>query len=68
MPAEQKQLIHASQIAAHKMLSDSVAIISLLLHRPREKRGVGLRMRTKHLPFRSVWETSACVLKAIMAD
>jgi len=34
-----------------------VAIIALLRHRPREKRGVGLRMRTKleHLLFRSMW-------------
>ena len=36
-----------------------VAIIALLRHRLREKRGVGLRMRTKleHLLFRSMWET-----------
>jgi hypothetical protein len=35
------------------------AIIALLRHRPREKRGVGLRMRTEleHLLFRSMWET-----------
>jgi hypothetical protein len=47
-----------------------VAIIALLRHRPRDKRGVGLRMRTKleHLVFRSMWETCACVLKAVMAD
>jgi len=40
-----------------------VAIIALLRHRPREKRGVGLRMRTKleHLLFRSMWETYFCV-------
>jgi len=40
-----------------------VAIIPLLRHRPREKRGVGLRMRTKlgHLLFRSMWETYFCV-------
>jgi len=36
-----------------------VAIIALLRHRPREKRGVGLLMCTKleHLLFRSMWET-----------
>ena len=48
-----------------------VAIIALLRHGRREKRGVGLRMRTKleHLLFRSVWETNFCgVLKAVMAD
>ena len=40
-----------------------VAIIALLRHRPREKRGVGMRMRTKleHLLFRSMWETYFCV-------
>jgi len=40
-----------------------VAITALLRHRPREKRGVGLRMRTKleHLLFRSMWETYFCV-------
>ena len=40
-----------------------VAIIALLRHRPREKRGVGLRMRTKleHLLFHSMWETYFCV-------
>jgi len=40
-----------------------VAIIALLRHRPREKRGVGLRMRTelKNLLFRSMWETYFCV-------
>jgi len=40
-----------------------VAIIVLLRHRPREKRGVGLRMRTKlkHLMFPSMWETYFCV-------
>ena len=40
-----------------------VAIIALLRHRPREKRGVGLRMCTKleHLLFCSMWETHFCV-------
>jgi hypothetical protein len=60
MPVEEKQLIRASQIAAHKTPSaPGVTIIALLRHRPREKRGVGMRMRTKleHLLFRSMWET-----------
>ena len=64
MPAEQKQLIRASQIAAHKnAFCSGVAIIALLRHRPREKKGVGLRMRTnlEHLLFRSMWETYFCV-------
>ena len=36
-----------------------VAIIVLFPHRPREKRGVGLRMRTKleQMQFHSIWET-----------
>jgi len=40
-----------------------VAIIALLRHRPREKRGVELRMRTKleHLLFLSIRETYFCV-------
>ena len=40
-----------------------VAIIASLRHRPREKRGVGLHMRTKleHPLFRSMWETYFCV-------
>jgi len=40
-----------------------VAIIALLRHRPRKKRGVGLRMRTKleHLLFRSMRENYFCV-------
>jgi hypothetical protein len=40
-----------------------VTIIALLRHRPREKRGVGLCVRTKleHLLFCSVWETYFCV-------
>ena len=40
-----------------------IAIIALLRHRPREKRGVGLRMRRKleHLLFRSMRETYFCV-------
>ena len=66
MPAEQKHLIHASQIAncsTQNAFCSGVAIIALLRHRPREKGGVGLRIRTKleHLLFRSMWETYFCV-------
>ena len=44
-------------------LCSGVAIIALLRHRPREKRGEGLRMRTKreHLLFLCIWETYFCV-------
>ena len=40
-----------------------VAIIGVLRHRPRGKRGVGLRMSRKleHLLFRSMWETYFCM-------
>ena len=40
-----------------------VAIIALLRHRPREKRGVGWPKRTKleHLLFHSMWETYFCM-------
>ena len=39
------------------------AIIAVLRHRPREKRGEGLRMSRKleYLLFRSTWETYFCV-------
>jgi hypothetical protein len=64
MPAEQKQLIHASQIAAQKNAFCSVvAIIVVLRHRPREKREVGMRIRTtlEHLLFSFMWEAYLCV-------
>jgi hypothetical protein len=40
-----------------------VAIIAVLRHRPREKRGVGLRMSRKpeNLLFSSMWETYFCM-------
>jgi hypothetical protein len=40
-----------------------VAIIAVLRHRSSEKRGAGMRMRTKleHLLLRSMWETYFCV-------
>jgi len=45
--------------STQKAFCSGVAIIALLRHRPREKRGVGLRMRTKreHMLFRSMCET-----------
>jgi hypothetical protein len=64
MPAEQKQLISCfTNCSTQNASCSGVAIIALLRHRPREKRGVGLRMRTKleHLLFRSMWETYFCV-------
>jgi hypothetical protein len=63
MPVELKQLIHVSQIAAHKTLSVPESPLPLLRHTPREKRGVGMRMCTKleHLLFRCMWETYFCV-------
>jgi hypothetical protein len=57
--------------SAQNAFCSGVAIMALLHHRPTEKRGVGLRMRTihEHLLFRSMWKTcSACVLIAVMAD
>ena len=62
MPAEQKQLIRASQIAAHKTPSaPGVAIIALLRHRPRQKRELRMRTKLEHALFRSMWETYFCV-------
>ena len=63
MPAEQKQLIHASQIAAQKMLSALESPLLLYYITLREKRGTGLRLGTKleHLLFDSMWETYFCV-------
>ena len=76
MSAEPKQLIHASQIAAHKTLSAPESPLSLCYvtdrEREREKRWVGLRMSRKleQLLFRSMYRKliSACVFKAVMAD
>jgi hypothetical protein len=39
MPVEQKQLIHALQIAAHKTLSAPESPLSLCLRQNRERRG-----------------------------
>jgi hypothetical protein len=63
MPAEQKQLIRASQIAAHKTPSVRESPLSLCYVTDREKRGVEVHMRTKlqNLLFRSMWETYFCV-------
>jgi hypothetical protein len=63
-PAEQKQLIRASQTAAHKTLSapESPFSLSNVTDREKERRG-RLRMRSKleYLLFRSMWETDFCV-------
>jgi hypothetical protein len=72
MPAEQKQLIRASQIAAHKTPSAPESPLLLCYVTDRERRGgVGLRMRTKleHLLFFPCGKLySTWVLKIIMAD
>jgi hypothetical protein len=49
--------------STYNAFCSGVAIIALLRQRLREKRGVGLRMRTKleHVLFRSMWETNFCV-------
>jgi hypothetical protein len=65
-PAEQKQLIHASQTATHKTLPARGSPFSLcnITDQEREREGgVGLRMRSKfeYLLFRSKWEIYFCV-------
>jgi hypothetical protein len=59
-PAKQKQLIHASQIAAHKTSSAPESPFSLCNVTDREGGvGVGLRMQSEleYLLYRSMWET-----------
>jgi hypothetical protein len=55
--------LYFTNCSTQNAFCSGVAIMSLLRHRPREKRGVGLRMRTKldSLLFRSMWETYFCV-------
>ena len=71
MPAEQKQLIHASQIAAHKMLSAPELPLSLYYVTDRERRGewdctcVQNLNTCSFIPCGKL--TSACVPKAVMA-
>jgi hypothetical protein len=63
MPIEQKWLIHASQNA----FCSGVAIITVLHHKPREKRGVGMHMCTKLntcCPFR-VGNLLLCVFSKV---
>ena len=52
-----------TNLSTQNAFCSGVAIIAFLRHRPREKRGVGLRMSRKleHLLFRSMWETYFCV-------
>jgi hypothetical protein len=72
MPAEQKQLIHASQIAAHKTLSAPESPLSLCYFTDRERRGEWDCACTQNLNtccFVACGKlTSASVLKAVMAD
>jgi hypothetical protein len=72
MAAEQEQLIYASQIAAHKMLSTPELPLSLFHVTDRERRGEwGFACARNFntccfIPCGKF--TSACVLKAVMAD
>ena len=72
MPAEQKQLIHASQIAAHETPSAPESPLSLCYVTDRERRGEWDCACAQNLNTRCFVScgklTSACVLKAIMAD
>jgi len=64
MPAEQKQLIRASQIAAHKMPSAPESPLSLCYVTDWERRGewdCACAQNMEHLLFRSMWETYFCV-------
>ena len=72
MPAEQKQLIHASQISAHKTLSALESPLSPCYVRDRERRGewdCACAQNLNTCCFVS-WRklTNACVFKAVMAD
>jgi len=51
-----------TKCSTQNAFSSGVAIIILFRHRPREKRGVGLRI----IPYGKL--TSMCVLKVVMAD
>ena len=72
MPAEEKQLIRASQIAAHKTHSAPEAPLSLCYVTGRERRGewdcaCAQNLNTYYfVPCGKL--TSACVLIAVMAD
>ena len=72
MLAEHKQLIHASQIGAHKTLSAPESPLSLCYVTDRESRGKWDCACEQNLntwffvPYAKL--TSACVLKAVMAD
>ena len=72
MPAEQKQLIRASQIAAHKTPSAPESPLSLCYGTDRERRGEWDCACAQNLntccfvPCGKL--TSACVLKAAMSD
>jgi hypothetical protein len=64
MPAEQKQLIRASQIAAHKTPSALELPLSFCYVTERERRGEWdclCAQNLEHLLFRSMWETYSCV-------
>jgi len=72
MPAEQKQLIHASKIAAHKTHSAPESPLSLCYIRDRERRGewdCACAQNLNTCCFVSCGKlTNACVFKTVMAD
>ena len=72
MPAEQKQLIRASQIAAHKTPSAPESPLSLCYVTDRERRGEWIahahKTWTPAVSFHVGKLTSACVFIAVMAD
>jgi len=57
MPAEQKQLIRASQIAAHKTPSAPESPLSLCYVTERERRGEWDCACAQYLLYLSMWET-----------
>jgi len=72
MPDEQKQLIHASQIAAHKTLSAPESPLSLCYVRDQERRGewdCACAQNLNTCCFVPCGKLSnACVFKAVMAE
>jgi hypothetical protein len=72
MPAEQKQLIHASQIAAHKTLSAPESPLWLCYITDRERRGewdCACAQNVNTWCFVTFGKlTFACAFKAVMAD
>ena len=69
MPIAQKQLIHASQIAAHKTLSAPESPLSLCYVTDRKRRGEWNCVCAQNCCFVPCGKlTNACAFKAVMAD